>query len=457
MDISEIVKVQNTFFHSGKTKDIKYRKEALKKLFTTIEKNEKNILEALYSDLNKSETEGYMTEISTLKEELSYVLKHMSSWAKKTKTKTALSLFPAKCYKVSDPFGVVLIMSPWNYPLLLSLEPLVGAIAAGNCAVLKPSAYAPKTSDIIEKIITECFPPEYCAVVKGGRKENDELLKQKFDYIFFTGSPVVGKAVMEAAAQNLTPISLELGGKSPVIVDESADMSLTAKRLVFGKFINSGQTCIAPDYLFIHESKKDELINQLEIWIKEFYPKDEMGKVKDYPKIINQKHFDRLIGLLEGENVVLGGKYFSEDLKIEPTILTEVKLESPIMQEEIFGPILPIIAYNKIEEVIKIIKDRPKPLALYLFSNDKNVQKRILSEISFGGGCINDTILHVASSHLPFGGVGNSGMGSYHGKASFDTFTHYKSIVHKSNWMDFSFRYRPYDKNKQKLIRTLLK
>jgi len=398
-----------------------------------------------------------MTEMSILKEEIAFVLKHMKGWAKKKKTKTILSLFPAKCFRVTDPYGVTLIMSPWNYPLLLSLEPLVGAIAAGNCAVLKPSAYATHTSDIIEQVITECFPKEYCAVVKGGRQENDELLKQKFDYIFFTGSPIVGKFVMEAASKNLTPVSLELGGKSPVIVDETADISLTARRLVFGKFINAGQTCIAPDYLFVHESKKDELIKQLGFWINEFYPKNANGDIEDYPRIINKKHFDRLLGLLKGENIILGGNNNPEKLCIEPTILIDVNMDNPIMQEEIFGPILPIMTFGKIEEAILIIKSRPKPLALYFFSTDKAMQKRILNEISFGGGCINDTILHVASSHLPFGGVGNSGMGSYHGKASFDTFTHYKSIVNKASWMDFSFRYRPYTKGKLKLIRMLLK
>ncbi|MDD2293326.1 MAG: aldehyde dehydrogenase [Bacteroidales bacterium] len=451
---------------------------ALKKLSTSINNHEKEILSALKSDLNKSEAEGYLTEIGVLKGEIKYHLKHLHQWAKPVKVRTDTALMPAKCYRMSEPYGVVLIMAPWNYPLLLSLEPLVGAISAGNCATIKPSAYSPATSAVIAKIVAECFQPEFVKVVEGGRVANAGLLEQKFDYIFFTGGTTVGRLVMESAAKNLTPVSLELGGKSPVIVDENADINMTAKKLVFGKYINAGQTCVAPDYVLVHESRKDELLTKLGYWISKFYPANKRGRIEDYPKIINEKHFQRLCALLNEEKIYYGGRgsediwifdtlnegenLFGEkvavrdDRTIIPVILPNATFESKAMQEEIFGPILPIITYHTLDEVIEEIRQRPKPLALYLFTNNAEVKRRVLHELSFGGGCVNDTLMHVASSHLPFGGVGNSGIGSYHGKASFDTFTHYKSIVDKGTSLDPAVRYRPYTLFKRKLLRKLM-
>ncbi len=446
---------QIDYFNSGITRDLSFRIESIKRLSKAIERNEKEILSALKSDLNKSETEGYMTELGVLKGDIKYILKRVRKWTKPQRVGTELALLPAKCFRIGEPYGVVLIMSPWNYPFLLSLEPLVGAIAAGNCVTLKPSAYSPATSAVIAKIISECFSPEFCTVVQGGRAENAGLLEQKFDYIFFTGGISVGKLVMEAAAKHLTPISLELGGKSPVIVDESADIDLAAKRLVFGKYINAGQTCVAPDYVLVHQSKKEELLERLGFWIEEFYPKGADGVIQDYPRIINEKHFKRIEGLMSGEKILFGGVCSSETLTITPAVMPEVTFDSPVMQEEIFGPLLPILTYSELDEAISAIKSRPKPLALYLFSRDKAIQKRVLRDVSFGGGCINDVLMHVATSRLPFGGVGESGMGAYHGKASFDTFTHYKSIVHKGALLDPSVRYRPYTPLKKKLIRRL--
>jgi aldehyde dehydrogenase (NAD+) len=353
-----------------------------------------------------------------------------------------------------EPYGVALIMAPWNYPLQLSLEPLIGAVAAGNCAILKPSAYAPKTSQVIADIVSECFRPEHVSVVQGGRQENGDLLKQRFDYIFFTGGVVVGRQVMENASRHLTPVSLELGGKSPCIIDKSADLRVAAKRLAFGKFLNAGQTCVAPDYLFVHSGVKDEVVNYLKQDIKEFYGDTPLDN-KDYPRIVNEKHFNRLQGLLRGEHILAGGEV-NDRLQLAPTLADGITAESPLMQEEIFGPILPILTFEDIGEVIDYVGSREKPLALYLFTRDKAVERRVLTSLSFGGGCINDTIIHLASSHMGFGGVGYSGMGSYHGKESFKTFSHYKSIVKKYNWIDLPFRYLPYSKTKFKLIKMFL-
>lgn len=457
MNIKERVQSQQNYFATGATKSYSFRIHALHTLSNGIQKYEKEILTALQMDLNKSEAEAYITELCVLRDDLRFIMRHLRNWMKRKRRKTSLALFPAKCYQVPEPYGVALIMSPWNYPFLLTMAPLVGAIAAGNCVVLKPSAYSSHTSAVVTKLIKDCFSPEFCTVIEGGREENNELLKQKFDYIFFTGSISVGKIVMEAAAKHLTPVSLELGGKSPVIIDETADIDLAAKRLVFGKYINAGQTCIAPDYVLVHESKKKELIDHLGQWIKQFYEKNKThNTIENYPTIINDHHFERLLGLMDGLQVSLGGSYNKESRMIEPTVLTEVTGDSPIMQEEIFGPLLPILTYQDLHEAISFVKKGPKPLALYLFSNDKAVHHKITSEISYGGGCINDVLLHIASPHLPFGGVGDSGMGSYHGKASFDTFTHYKSLVNKGTHLDFSFRYRPYTKKKLNLIKKLL-
>lgn len=454
-NFSDLLEQQRAFFLSGKTLDLSFRKDALKKLSDCISRCKTDILEALHADLNKSDIEGEMTEISVLQEEIRYVLKHMRKWSNPVKAKTPLVLFPAKSYRIAEPYGVVLIMSPWNYPLLLSLEPLVGAIAAGNCAVIKPSAYSPATSSIVARIIRECFPPEYCSVVEGGRAENSGLLALPFDYIFFTGSTTVGKKVMEAASANLIPVSLELGGKSPVIIHKSADVDLAAKRIVFGKFINAGQTCVAPDYILVPESLQEQLQERLCHWIEVFYPADEQGLIENYPRMVNEKHFDRVLGLLKDEKIILGGESIRQTLTINPTVLTDVFPDSPIMQEEIFGPVLPVLTYNTLNEAVEFVRSRPKPLALYLFTKDKIAREKIFRELSFGGGCVNDTLVHVASSYLPFGGVGYSGMGSYHGKASFDTFTHYKSIVDKGIRPDPSLRYRPYTPKKVRWLKKL--
>lgn len=456
MEITELVNKQREFFMKGKTLDASFRLAALKKLSVAITEMESEILAALNADLNKSEIEGFMTEIGTVLAEIKCTIKNLAKWMKKSKVKTPLMLFPAKSYTIPEPFGVALIMSPWNYPFMLSISPLIGAIAAGNCAIIKPSAYSPTIAGIIEKLIKRCFEEEYCAVVLGSRKENTELLEQKFDYIFFTGSMAVGRVVMAAASKHLCPVTLELGGKSPAIVDETANIDLAAKRLVFGKYMNAGQTCVAPDYVLVHKSKKAELIEKLRHYINLCYPKDASGAVIDYPRIVNAKHFERLSGLMQGESIVIGGEVNHASLSIEPTVLDNVSFDAPIMQEEIFGPLLPLIEYEQLDEAINEIQRRPKPLALYLFSSDQSVWERIEKRVSFGGGCINDCLLHVSSPYLPFGGVGDSGMGRYHGKASFDTFSHYKSIVNKSAKMDFDMRYRPYDEMKRKMIRKLL-
>jgi len=455
MDISALVNRQREFFMKGATLEYSFRLAALQKLSVAITEMESEIVAALTADLNKSEIEGFMTEIGTVQGELKHAIKNLSRWMKKGKLKTPIMVFPAKCYAVPEPFGVALIMSPWNYPFMLTISPLVGAIAAGNCAVVKPSAYTPTVASIIEKLVKRCFEDEYCAVVLGSRKENTELLEQRFDYIFFTGSMEVGRVVMAAASKHLCPVTLELGGKSPVIIDETADIDLAAKRLVFGKYMNAGQTCVAPDYVLVHTSKKTELTEKLRHYIAHCYPKDASGAVIDYPRIVNEKHFERLCGLMQGENVAIGGEANPARLSIEPTVLDNVSFDAPIMQEEIFGPLLPLIEYEKLDDAINDIRRRPKPLALYLFSSDKSVWRRIEKTVSFGGGCINDCLLHVSSPYLPFGGVGDSGMGHYHGKASFNTFSHYKSIVNKSTKMDFDVRYRPYDGKKIKMIHKL--
>lgn len=456
MDITELVNKQRAFFMKGATLDASFRLAALKKLSLAITEMEAEIVVALTTDLNKSEIEGYMSEIGIVQDEIKCAIKNLSKWMKKSKVKTPLMLFPAKCYTVPEPFGVTLIMSPWNYPFMLSISPFVGAIAAGNCAIIKPSAYAPTVASVIEKLVKRCFKEEYCAVVLGSRKENTELLEQKFDYIFFTGSMAVGRVVMEAASKHLCPVTLELGGKSPAIVDETADIDLAAKRLVFGKYMNAGQTCVAPDYVLVHKNKKAELIEKLRHYISHCYPKDANGAVIDYPRIVNEKHFERLSGLMQGESIVIGGEVNRASLSIEPTVLDKVSFDAPIMQEEIFGPLLPLIEYEQLDAAINEIQGRAKPLALYLFSSDQSVWKRIEKTVSFGGGCINDCLLHVSSPYLPFGGVGDSGMGRYHGKDSFDTFSHYKSIMNKSTKLDFDVRYRPYDEKKSKMIHKLL-
>ncbi|MGN0166240.1 MAG: aldehyde dehydrogenase [Lachnospiraceae bacterium] len=455
-EIRNLVNIQKKYFKSNTTLPVKNRIEALKKLHDCIKKHETEISEALKKDLGKSTTEGFMCETGLALSEITYLIRHVKSYAKEKNVHTPLVHFHSRSYRKPSPYGVVLVMSPWNYPFLLTMEPLADAIAAGNTVIVKPSAYSPNTSEIIKKIIEECFTPEYVAVVTGGRAENSCLLNEHFDYIFFTGSKQVGKYVMEQASKHLTPVTLELGGKSPCIVDETANLKLAATRIVFGKYLNCGQTCVAPDYLYCHESVKDALLVEIKKQIVKQFGTDPLHNA-GYGKIINKKHFDRINGLMEDKKVIHGGKSDSETLKIEPTIMDNISFNDAVMQEEIFGPLLPVLTFSSLDEAIDNVNSMDHPLALYLFSSNKNNIRRVTSECGYGGGCINDTIIHLASSELDFGGFGESGMGSYHGKFGFDTFTHYKSIVDKKTWIDLPMRYQPYKGIYEKMIRMFLK
>ena len=395
-----------------------------------------------------------MTEIGMVLEELNFHIKHIRRWTRPKRVPTPLAQFHGKSFILPEPYGLVLIIAPWNYPVQLCLTPLIGAISAGNCAIIKPSAYAPAASRAIAELIKSIYPPEYIAVVEGGRKENSALLDQKFDYIFFTGSPAVGRNVMEAASKHLTTVTLELGGKSPVIIDKTADLKPAARRIAFGKTINAGQTCVAPDYILIHKDIRDDFIGHFRTALEEFFPD---GDMKNMPVIINEKHFERVCGLLGSGKAVIGGNTDTSRRFIEPTVLVDVSPDSPVMQEEIFGPVLPVLTYRQLEEAIGFINSRPKPLALYIFTNDKHTAETVLNRTSSGGACWNDTIIHIANTRMGFGGVGESGMGSYHGKHSFDTFTHYKSVVKKSNFIDLPIRYHPYTNRKLSIIRRFMK
>lgn len=442
-DITALLVKQRAFFDSGATKDISFRKQKLGLLRDAIRKHEKEICEALHQDLSKAAFEAYVTEVGIVMEEISHTLKHLSRWAKPKRVKTPLMHFPSSSRIYAEPYGSVLIMSPWNYPFQLTIVPLVGAIAAGNCSVIKPSEYSLHTSEIIGKIITEIFDDDFVSVVRGGREANKNLLTEKFDYIFFTGSPGVGKVVMEAASRHLTPMTLELGGKSPCIVDGTANIRLAARRIVWGKFLNAGQTCVAPDYLLVQKTMKDALLEEMKKCILDFYGTAPLDN-EDYPKIINQHHFERLLGLMEGKRTVTGGLSDPVTRKIAPTILNEVTWESDIMREEIFGPLLPVIEFSDFHDMLALVNRHPKPLAFYLFTTSKEHEAYALKSVSFGGGCINDTVIHLSSPNLPFGGVGESGMGRYHGRNSFETFSHFKSMMKKSNVLDIPLRYPPY-------------
>lgn len=456
MKIEKIVERQRKFFATDRTKELRFRLEALNRLEESIKKHEEDINLALKKDLNKSVFESYMTEVGMTLAELSFVKKNLPIWNLRKWKLSPLAQFHADSFTVSEPYGVVLVMAPWNYPFMLCMEPLIGAIAAGNCCVLKPSAYAPAVSKVLSEVIRDAFPGKYVAVVEGGRKENTELLDQRFDYIFFTGGVTVGKMVMEKASRNLTPVTLELGGKSPCIVTKDAKLSLAAKRLVFGKYLNSGQTCVAPDYLLIDEKVKEEFLAYVVYWIEKMLGKEPLDN-PDYPKMINEKHYQRVMNLIKGEKVCCGGYVNPDTLQITPTVLEDVSWDAPVMQEEIFGPVLPVLTFKTLDEAIEKVKEREKPLALYLFTQRKDVEEKVLRSLSFGGGCINDTIIHLATSRMGFGGVGNSGMGSYHGKKSYETFSHEKSIVKKHTWMDLPIRYMPYTKGKEMLLRMFLR
>ena len=456
-EIAFILEEQRKFFLSGETLPIKFRKQMLKKLYASVVFHKEEILSALTSDLGKSDFEGFMCEVGLSLTEISYMIKNVKKFAKEKTVVTPLAQFASRSYKKPCPYGNTLIMSPWNYPFLLSIEPLANAIAAGNTAILKPSAYSPATSKIIEKILSECFEKKFVAVVTGGRQENAALLEQKFDFVFFTGSQAVGKEVLRHTAENLTPAILELGGKSPCIIDSTAKIRLAAKRVVFGKYLNCGQTCVAPDYILCHKDIKDEFVKEVKIQIEKQYGKNPLEN-SDYGKIINQKHFERVSSLINAEKVVHGGKTNPQTQQIEPTVLDNVTWDDAVMQEEIFGPIMPILTYENLDQVIADLQKKQKPLALYFFSQNKNNIKAVTEKVSYGGGCINDTIIHLATSEMGFGGVGESGMGSYHGKTGFDAFSHTKSIVDKKTWMDLPMRYQPYDRKiNGKLLKMFLK
>lgn len=455
-EIKEIVSRQRNYFFSGATLNVEHRIRSLKKLRACILAHETEIGEALQKDLGKSSLESYMCETGLVLSEISYMLKHIKKFSRERTVHTPLAQFHSRSYKKPSPYGVTLIMSPWNYPFLLAVEPLVDALAAGNTAVVKPSAYSPHTSKIIKSLIRECFDPQYVAVITGGRTENTCLLNEHFDYIFFTGSQSVGKEVMKHASAYLTPVTLELGGKSPCIVDKTADLRLASKRIVFGKYLNCGQTCVAPDYIFCDKEIKNELIAEIKKQIKRQFGGNPLEN-PDYGKIINQKHFDRICSLIQSEKIVHGGRTDSSSLKIEPTVLDHVSFEDAVMQQEIFGPVLPVLTYDTLQDAIAKINSMAHPLALYLFTSDRQTARQFTARCGFGGGCINDTIIHLATSEMGFGGFGESGMGSYHGKDGFMTFSHDKSIVDKKTWPDLPMRYQPYKTINNKWIHFFLK
>ena len=452
----ELFNKQKAYFKTYETIDINFRIQSLIKLQSAIKKYEKEIINALYQDLGKSEYESYMCEVGLVYSEITYMLRNIRKFTRNHTVNTPLAHFASHSYTKASPYGNTLVMSPWNYPFLLTLDPVVDAIAAGNTVIVKPSAYSPYTSEIIKKLIDETFDEKYIAVVLGGRKENAALLDLKFDMIFFTGSEFVGKEVLRHAAENLIPCVLELGGKSPCIVEKTANIPLAAKRIIFGKFINSGQTCVAPDYILCDTSIKEKLIEELIKQIKIQYGDNAVDN-PNFGKIINEKHYDRLLGLINQEKVVFGGNGDRSKLKINPTILDNVTLDDAVMQEEIFGPILPIMTYDNFDEVYDFVNDKKKPLALYLYSEDKQIIKLVSERIQFGGGCINDCIIQVATSEMGFGGVGESGMGSYHGCEGFKAFSHTKSIIDKKTWLDLPMRYQPYQEKYRKILKMFLK
>jgi aldehyde dehydrogenase (NAD+) len=441
-DIEEILKNQKRFFSQCQTKNVEFRLQQLKKLKSAILKYETKITEALWNDLHKSPEEVYLTEISILFQEIDNHLKHLKKWAKTQSVSTPLHLFPSKSEIIYEPLGVALIIAPWNYPFQLLINPLVGAVSAGCCAMLKPSPYTPATAKVMDEMITETFSSDYIGIVQGNREVNKILLEQRFDLIFFTGSPDLAKHVMKAASEHLTPVVLELGGKSPCIVDKEANIDIAAKRIAWGKTINSGQTCIAPDYLFIHHSVKDLFIEKYKKAIADMYGND-CKQSKYYPRIVNTKAIERLKKLLLDGNIVFGGEYDDDERYMSPTLIDGIKPEDPVMQEEIFGPILPVLTFDDISQVVDYVNSQEKPLAFYYFGKNKK-SKEILLKTTSGGGCINDTLMHITNHNLPFGGVGNSGMGKYHGKESFLIFSNKRAIVHSHVWFDMAMKYAPF-------------
>lgn len=456
-DVESMIAAQHRFYFTGKTRTAAFRKEMLIKLRDAILTHEDAITEALQKDLGKSSFESYVTEIGFVLSSISQMLKKIDSWMKPEAVKTPVHLQPSKSFVVREPYGSVLIIGPFNYPFQLVMEPLVGAIVGGNCAVVKPSESAKHTVKIIKKILTETFPTDYIQVVEGEREETSALIHAPFDYIFFTGSVAVGKVVMKAAAERLTPITLELGGKSPVIVDQTANLANAAERIVWGKFLNTGQTCVAPDYLLVHHSVKEELIERIIEAIESFYG-DNVMESPDYGRIINMRQFDRLASIISKEwpQIIYGGDVDTAKLFIEPTLLDGVTWESPSMEDEIFGPILPIMEYDHLGEVIHRIRQLPKPLSAYMFTENEQAANYFIESLPFGGGCINDTVSHVGNTNLPFGGVGSSGLNAYHGKDSFDVFTHAKAMMRRSTKIPMRLALPPYE-NKLKLVKPLIR
>jgi len=453
-DYSLIVSQQRAFFNSNATKPVAFRIQQLRKLKVTLQANEQALMEAIDSDFKKSEFDTYTNELMLVYSDINEAIRNVKKWTRKKRTRTNLINFPAKSYVIPEPLGVSLIIGAWNYPYQLSFAPMVAAIAAGCTVILKPSELPAATSKIMAKIMSETFPQEYIAVVEGSVAETTALLEQKFDTIFFTGSVPVGRIVYQAAAKQLTPVTLELGGKSPAFVTENCNLNMSVKRLVWAKFLNAGQTCIAPDYVLVHQSVKHAFLDALTEEIRQSDFKIENG---NYVQIINERNGERLAALLGQNTIHFGGTYNRETRYFEPTVLADSSFDDSIMQEEIFGPILPVIAYNDLSEAIRNVKERPKPLSCYIFTSDSQIKQRILSEVSFGGGAVNDAIMHVSNSHLPFGGVGESGIGSYHGIAGFNAFSHYKSILDKSTWFELNLKYSPHSLKKLNFIKKVLR
>jgi len=452
--MDKLIAAQRQYFNTGDTRSVTFRKAMLTRLEEAILKYEPLLTKALQADLNKPPFEAYATEIGVTLSELRFLRKHLKRWSAPRQAPSPITIFPARSEVCPEPYGVVLIMSPWNYPVLLTLAPLLTALAAGNCAVVKPSAYAPETAKVLARMLSEAFPKQYVAVVEGGRAENTALLDGKFDYIFFTGSTEVGRTVMAAAARHLIPVTLELGGKSPCIIADDANLELAAKRIAWGKFLNAGQTCVAPDHIWVKPEQQAQLIEHLRRYMALFYTQTPLNDPK-LPRIVNEKHYKRLCGLIEQDKVAIGGKSLDGALRIEPTVMINVTEADAIMEEEIFGPILPMLNYDDLNALVVHLREKPKPLALYLFTSDRAVERKVMGGLSFGGGCVNDTIVHLLSDHVPFGGVGESGMGSYHGKAGFDTFSHYKTVIRRGR-LDVPLRYPPYSDRALRYLKKLM-
>ncbi len=453
--MKEILDLQRAYFQTGATLPYQKRIESLNALYESVKKHEQTLLQALKSDLGKSATEAYMCEVGLALSDISYTRRHLKQWMKPQRRRSPITNFPAQSRVISNPYGVALVLAPWNYPLLLTVSPLTGALAAGNCCVLKPSELAPTTAEVLTEIVRETFSPEYVTVVNGAVEESKALLELDFDYIFYTGGATVGKIVMEKASRHLTPVTLELGGKSPAIITRSANLRLAARRIVFGKFLNAGQTCVAPDYVLCEESVHEQFRQMLKEELWQMFGKHPLDN-PNYGRIVNQRHFDRLCHLMDPAKTVVGGELQPDRLRIAPTIMDDVSATDSVMQEEIFGPLLPILVVADADEAFRFVQDRPHPLALYLFTENSAIERKFITGLQFGGGCVNDTISHLAVHNLPFGGVGSSGMGAYHGKDTFLTFSHQKSIVKRNTWVDPSLRYQPYTRTGLKLIKKLL-